>query len=269
MLFSSGDDVRNPEKREMGSLRLKLRYVRHPYLILRTFIGWYERKFDKRIRLGEYGRYAYATKEGLQKLLGIDGKKIEDLMGQYVAKTEFRWSLSRARELLRDFRGGMSEESCMVLYIICRVLRPKAVMETGCGNGFSSASILQALEDNGTGELYSIDLHYREGVTVPRDKELGWVIPENLKHRWYLVLGESFRVLPSLLKKLQTVDLFLHDSRHTYRTMMKEFTIVWPYLRKGGLLVSHDVTVNDAFLDFCDKVQHTPVIIGNIGLTVK
>jgi hypothetical protein len=51
--------------------------------------------------------------------------------------------------------------------------------------------------------------------------------------------------------------------------MMKEFTIVWPYLRDGGLLLSHDVVANDAFLDFCDKVPRTPTVIGGIGIIVR
>jgi len=83
------------------------------------------------------------------------------------------------------------------------------------------------------------------------------------------LLGESFKVLPKLLAKIGTVDVFLHDSRHTYRTMMKEFTIIWPYLRKGGLLLSHDVIANDAILDFCGNVQRTLIVIGGIGIVMK
>jgi predicted O-methyltransferase YrrM len=142
-------------------------------------------------------------------------------------------------------------------------------VETGVANGFSSASILQALEGNQAGELYSIGLHCRKGVTTPVSKELGWVIPEHLKHRWHLILGESFRVLPRLLEELGTIDIFLHDSRHTYKTMMKEYTIVWPHLHRGGLLLSHDVKFNDAYLDFCDKVGYTRVVISDIGAIAK
>jgi len=139
-------------------------------------------------------------------------------------------------------------------------------VETGVANGFSSASILQALEDNQAGEHYSIGLYCREGVTIPVGKELGWVIPKYLKHRWHLILGESFRVLPRLLEELGSIDIFLHDSRHTYRTMMKEYTIVWPYLHKGSLLASHDVEFNDALLDFCDKkLAYLPTVINGIG----
>jgi len=181
----------------------------------------------------------------------------------------FRKRLDEAREFLGHSSGGMGKDACAFLYILCRIIKPRIVIETGVANGFSSASILQALEDNQAGELHSIELHYKELVTIPVGKELGWVIPEHLKHRWHLILGESLRVLPCLLKELGTTDIFLHDSRHTYRTMMKEYTIMWPYLHKGALLLSHDVKFSDAFLDFCDNVGYSLVVISGIGSIKK
>jgi predicted O-methyltransferase YrrM len=207
--------------------------------------------------------------DGLTKLLSVNLSSIRDLRAEFSSKIEFHERMNEARNVIGSPSGMNKDTYTALLYAVCRILRPKIVVETGVANGFSSASILQALEDNGMGELYSIDLHYREGVTIPVGKELGWVIPEHLKHRWCLVLGESFKVLPRLLKKLGKVDIFLHDSRHTYRTMMKEYRIVWPYLREGGLLLSDDVEFNDAFLDFCAKVACVPVVVSGIGATVK
>ena len=253
----------------MSKLKLTPRYIRHPYLIWSTIIKHYEWMFSKHVRVGEYEKCTYLMESGSQKLLGVDANHIRDLEVQFCSKVEFRKSMDEAREFLGRFSGGMGKDACTLLYILCRILKPRIAVETGVASGFSSASILQALEDNQAGEHYSIGLHYREGVTIPVGKELGWVIPEHLKHRWRLILGESFRVLPRLLKELGTIDIFLHDSRHTYRTMMKEYTIVWPYLPRGALLLSHDVELNDAFFDFCDKVGYPPVVISGIGAIVK
>jgi len=253
----------------MSNLKLKLRYIRHPYLIWRAAIKHYEWMFSKRVKVGEYEKCTSSMENGSRKLLGVDANRIRDLKAQFYSKVEFRKRVYEAREFLGRFSGGMGKDACTFLYILCRILRPRIAVETGVASGFSSASILQALEDNQAGEHYSIGLHYREGVTIPVGKELGWVIPEHLKHRWRLILGESFRVLPRLLKELGTIDIFLHDSRHTYRTMMKEYTIVWPYLPRGALLLSHDVELNDAFFDFCDKVGYPPVVISGIGAIVK
>jgi len=92
---------------------------------------------------------------------------------------------------------------------------------------------------------------------------------EELRNRWVLVLGESTKVLPKLLKKLGTADIFFHDSRHTYKTMMKEYSIVWAFLKTEGLLLSHDIKSNDAFLDFVDRIKAKPIVIGNIGVAHK
>jgi predicted O-methyltransferase YrrM len=160
-------------------------------------------------------------------------------------------------------------ESSTTLYAIVRIFKPEVVVETGVTNRVSSSFILKALTQNSRRRLYSIDLHYREGMSVPIGKKLGWIIPEELRNRWVLALGESTKVLPKLLKKLGTVDIFFHDSRHTYKTMMKEYSIVWPFLKDGGLLLSHDVKSNDAFLDFSDCIKAKPIVIGNIGVIHK
>jgi len=202
---------------------------------------------------------------GLIVLLGRGQGTIESVASELDVNEEFRDAMNRAREVGGTFRGGMGSDEGRLLYAICRLTLPQVVLETGTGHGFSSSYILRALEDNGKGELYSLDLHYRDGVSVPVGKEPGWAIPKNLTHRFNLVLGESTRELPRLLKELGTVDIFLHDSRHTYGTMIREYQIVWPHLREGGFLLSHDVKDSDAFLDFCDRTGRDPVVVGNVG----
>ena len=51
--------------------------------------------------------------------------------------------------------------------------------------------------------------------------------PEILMKRWELVFGGTMHVLPSALRRLGTIDIFLHDSEHTYNTMMFEFESCW------------------------------------------
>jgi predicted O-methyltransferase YrrM len=46
---------------------------------------------------------------------------------------------------------------------------------------------------------------------------------------------------------VNNVDLFLHDSLHTYRNMRREFEAVWPRLRTGGVILADDVERNCAF----------------------
>jgi predicted O-methyltransferase YrrM len=110
--------------------------------------------------------------------------------------------------------------------------------------GVSSAYILKALEENGYGSLDSVDLP-PPGREAQRFR--GVAVPDDLKGRWTLHSGFSRRILPPLLNRLGKLDMFVHDSNHTYRNMSREFEAVWPHLRGGGALVADDVGYNRAF----------------------
>jgi predicted O-methyltransferase YrrM len=151
------------------------------------------------------------------------------------------------------------------------------VVETGVGLGTSSLFILQALEDNGMGKLYSIDEPYAEyqsdaGITInessycANDDQPGMLVPTELRDRWILLLGKSYKLLPELCERLRSLDFFFHDSEHTYRNMYQEYTIVWPYLCKRGVLASHDVEWNTAFQDFANAILRQTIVSRNLGL---
>jgi predicted O-methyltransferase YrrM len=129
-------------------------------------------------------------------------------------------------------------------YLMCRLLEPIVVVETGVAYGVSSAFVLKALEENGRGVLHSVDL-----PPLRPEYERFWAVAVDgaLKDRWILHRGSSARVLPRLLEETGAVDLFVHDSLHTYRNMRREFETIWPRLRAGGALVADDVERNRAF----------------------
>ncbi len=54
---------------------------------------------------------------------------------------------------------------------------------------------------------------------------------------------------------LKEIDVFLHDSIHTYENMMFEYKTSWPYIKKGGILLSDLMPANSAFFDFCKHVN--------------
>ena len=78
---------------------------------------------------------------------------------------------------------------------------------------------------------------------------IGSIIPQNLKERWTLVLGISNKKLQQVFDNLEDVDIFIHDSLHTYKNMMFEFECAINKL-KQGIIISDDVLENDAFHDF-------------------
>lgn len=168
----------------------------------------------------------------------------------------------------KQFHAGRSGDlDICVLYAAIRMLQPSVVVETGIASGRSSAFILQALEENKTGCLYSIDqpryYHGRHPGTyttssghaefsgfLPQNREPGWLVPNHLRKRWKPVYGSSREVLPRLLDELKSITLFYHDSDHSYENMAFEMNLAWKHLSEGGILLVDDVGWNTAFEDF-------------------
>lgn len=134
-----------------------------------------------------------------------------------------------------------------ISYVVCRALKPDVIVETGVKDGVSTTYILTALKLNNRGHLYSIDLH---DPVLPKDIKTGWIVPENLKNRWSLIEGKSSEQLPPLLKQLNQIDVFQHDSEHSYENMLYEYETAWKHIREGGILLSDDIRMNDAWRDF-------------------
>jgi predicted O-methyltransferase YrrM len=84
-----------------------------------------------------------------------------------------------------------------------------------------------------------------------------------------LIPGKSSVKLVPLLKKLARIDIFLHDSEHSYQNMLWEFQTAWSYLKSGGLLLAHNIDTNDAFSDFGQDHRLKGHLVTNMGGMVK
>jgi predicted O-methyltransferase YrrM len=143
--------------------------------------------------------------------------------------------------------GLQMTREAAALYLLIRLIKPDRIIETGVSAGVSSTYLLRALHDNNKGELYSIDL---PPDNLPPGKECGWAVPESLRGRWHLHIGDAKEILEPLLDSVSKIDCFIHDSLHTYDHMMWEFRTAWKYLNPSGLFLAHDVGRNKAFSDF-------------------
>jgi predicted O-methyltransferase YrrM len=183
--------------------------------------------------------------------------------------------------------GHAGDFDIIMLYALVRLTKPEIVVETGVASGRSSWAILTAMAVNQKGRLYSIDLpkHYsgrkpksyltKEGRQelcgfLPEGKDPGWLVPERLRSRWTLILRESKNELPKLVEKLEKIDIFYHDSEHSYENMKFEYETVWPKIFEGGLLLSDDVNWNNAFKEFLKNNPHKfDHIYRNFGVILK
>lgn len=142
------------------------------------------------------------------------------------------------------------------IYCCVRVLQPETIIETGVAHGYSSWIILNALNKNKKGKLYSIDLPNNDtnkDYNFQNQPTTGWLVPDTLRSRWEMHLGDAKILLPKILNKLGSLDMFFHDSDHSFEHMQYEFNTVHPFMKKEGIILSDDVHKNAAFAQYTEK----------------
>jgi hypothetical protein len=133
------------------------------------------------------------------------------------------------------------------IWCLTRHLRPHNVVETGVLHGVTSRFILEAIERNQAGHLWSIDLPPFEPVW--RD-EIGIAVGERFPSRWSYIRGTSKRRLPEVLSSLGQIDVFIHDSLHSEQNVRFEIDRAFAALRPGGAIVVDDIDANWGFRTF-------------------
>lgn len=193
----------------------------------------------------------------------------------YADVLRYRLELRHDREFRQHLQRSIGEDhyqfpAAAELYVVVRALKPRVIVETGVASGLSSAHILRALAANGTGTLHSIDLpNVQAGSVLPAGLLPGWLVPDSLRGPWRRHIGDARELLPHLLAALTQVDLFLHDSDHSYENMSFEFAQAFPKLASGGLLMSDDTHLHTAWDDFCARHGLRPTRVGVVGVTRK
>ncbi len=225
----------------------------------------------------------FPTRE-LSELFSEPQQKIESLRREYSElqlSTELKDKVTKKRRETKWNGGGQIGEEIELLYIVTRLLEPDRIIETGVSAGYSTAFILTALKKNGHGQLRSIDLPVYQSDTDPYDEfgsylpdgeKSGWAIPDGLRDQWELYEGKSSEHLNSILKDWRSIDVFFHDSGHTYHTMRWEYDTAWPHIRPGGVLASDDIylprlrDLGDPFGDFAKRENISPITYSEMGI---
>jgi predicted O-methyltransferase YrrM len=164
--------------------------------------------------------------------------------------------------------GWVNRDDALFLYWLVRRLKPKMIVQTGVSNGLSSAFMVLALAKNGGGgRLRAIDLPAVfnpddpdwtvkgnvYGVAIPEGKGSGWIVPDAYRDLIEVWSGDAKVLMSKLVDEVTSIDLFFHDSDHTYDHMMFEFREAKRKLNVGGLMVADDVSWNASLWDFADE----------------
>jgi predicted O-methyltransferase YrrM len=166
--------------------------------------------------------------------------------------------------------GWVNLDDALFLYWLVRQVKPRTIVQTGVCNGLSAAFMMLGLIKNGReGRLHVIDLPRvfdpRDtawtvegkvyGFVIPEGKTSGWLVPETYRDRFEVWNGDAKELLPKMVDKVASIDLFYHDSDHTYNHMMFEFQQAKRKLNNGGLVVGDDVSWNASLWDFADEFR--------------
>ncbi len=171
--------------------------------------------------------------------------------------------ISEVRSILKESRQVVDYERSMLktgrywqitkdevrsIYSVIRERKPEIVIETGMGSGVSTVSILSAMNDKG--KLVSIDpgLPYGKG-----DREVGFIIPSSMKSNLVYVKGTSSERLEGVLRTLPRLDVFFHDSDHSYQNVKFELGLVWPKIKENPLILIDNYDWSEAAMDFAKE----------------
>jgi predicted O-methyltransferase YrrM len=196
-----------------------------------------------------------ADERFLAKICGTSPWQVRAYLDEPANTPLFAEHLRGAEEQFRTLSiesADLFAKKILNQYAVVRALAPDSIVETGIANGVSSSYLLLALQKNGRGRLHSIGL--ADPVFLPQGRDPGWLVPSWLRGPWQAHLGDAREILSPLLARCGPVDIFIHDSLHTYEHMFWEFESAFPFLRPGGLLFSDDALCNEAFADFANKV---------------
>jgi len=241
------------------TVRAACMVLRHPYEGIERVRGRIDTREDKRelMALSRPQSENYAVVEDwapiLHKAIHAPWPCQEpEQFGRVWDATVLGLTAAGLRVGLASYRGWNDGDRAQAEAIWCLVahLRPATVVETGVAHGLTSRVILEGLYRNGNGHLWSVDLPAADPAL---HHEIGIAVPEDLRSRWTYVKGTSRQRLPALVRKLQQVDLFIHDSLHTTRNTCFELGTVWPALPRGGIAVVDDIHRNLGFSRFIEQ----------------
>ena len=204
--------------------------------------------------------YQFSTLEDtIQEVSGFfaaNGHGFEDEMDEVEAKVRERMTTIAEAPIKQIHSADFS--LARLSYVTCRLLKPSVVVETGVAYGVTTSFLLEALARNERGVLHSIDL---PPLGPHVDDFVGALVDDEVRDRWTLHRGTTKRLLPIVLDMLDGVDMFVHDSLHTYKNIKLELSLVTPKLRRSAAVLADDVHGNLAFQEWASRFEPAYVAV--------
>lgn len=203
-------------------------------------LSWYK---NQAIDISEYAKL-----NGLSLNEEIITAEIENVIRK--RREEDNLSLN-GKKTKRNRMGGFA--NIPLLYALVKDNNKNICIECGVSMGASSYAILKALSDNNKGKLISNDLPY---LWIPNSIEkIGILIPEELKKRWKLFIGDDKENLPLILQDCNQIDFAHYDSNKSYDARVFFCNSIMNNLSQNATIIFDDIVDNDHFYDFTRTLE--------------
>jgi hypothetical protein len=163
---------------------------------------------------------------------------------------------------------------CRAVWCTVTHTRPEVVIETGVAHGVTSRIVLEALNANDRGHLWSIDLPHPFNHRL--HSQIGIAVTDACRARWSYVEGSSRQRLPSVVTQVGSAQIFIHDSLHTAPNTVFEMNQAARVMPPGGVMLVDDISTHRGFSAFARRHPEYQAIvcpsadkIGQFGIAVK
>jgi len=131
-------------------------------------------------------------------------------------------------------------------YALVRALKPNVVIESGVDKGLGSCVLASALKRNAQegqrGYLYGIDV----------DPNAGYLFQAPYTDYGRILYGDSLSVLRDFR---HSIDLFIHDSRHSPEHERSEFELIASQLSHGAVVLSDNAHSTGELMAFAERTS--------------
>ena len=124
-----------------------------------------------------------------------------------------------------------------MMYLFCRQVRARKIVEVGVGNGQTSFWLAHAAKEN-IGQYYGLEISGgRINKTKKTIERFGWDVPCNFIEVDTLKITAEW-VLENIG---DSIDFIFLDGDHSEEAVIHEMEVLYPFLSSGGFVWLHDI----------------------------
>ena len=213
----------------------------------------YSKFFDKKPKLTTEENLAQIQKNKISSESFIKKINPEFFEISFKETDEIIFDAKRIQQKNNNIELG-NNYAVEVIYFLMICFKPNIVLETGVAAGLSSRCILEAINKNNKGTLYSSDLPYFR-LNNP-EKNIGIMVPNSLKNNWHLeILGDE-KNIKKFKQIINYVDIVIYDSDKRYIGKSNFFKSINNLIKEDSIIVIDDIHNDSFFIEYVKEKNY-------------